>query len=447
MRHLLLLLASGLAASTALSNHGTEVPWTEVARARGSAPEPQDEILWRDDLAAALDEALDTGRPLFVTLRCLPCKQCASFDAAVLEGGAELDPLLARFVTVRLTDAAAIDLRVLPVDGYQDLDLSWWGYFLSDRAELYGIFGGRDHVSDETRISVPALAATLERVLAHHYDERRSTWGVDGEVPVLDGPAHSPSDLPGAASWRAKYPEAVGSCLHCHQTAAILRQPAIDAGTFDPERDLDVWPLPENVGLSLDRDHGLLVTAVEPESPAARAGLEAGDELVAADGRRLFGQADLRGVLHRGPRTEGTVELVWLEPEESEPKHGALHLSDGWRATVLDWRMSVSQDNVGASPGFFPLAGPRAGRGALSLTPFFGPRPSGPAHAAGIRGGDEIVAVDGERPDLTGRTFLVWFRKRYEPGDEVTFRLRSAGVERDVVVRPSAALTIRRPRP
>src|SRR5207253_6047476 len=33
-----------------------------------------------------------------------------------------------------------------------------------------------------------------------------------------------------------------------------------------------------------------------------------------------------------------------------------LKVADGWRKTVLDWRMSVSQGNVGGDLGFWPLA-------------------------------------------------------------------------------------------
>lgn len=411
--------------------------WYEVMGARGESPAPQGSVEWRTDLAGALTEAAETGRPLFVTLRCLPCKQCSSFDAAVLEGAGELDVLLRQFITVRLTDAAQIDLRLLPAEGYQDLDLSWWGYILAPDAALYAIFGGRDDVSDEGRISVPALARTLERVLRHHYDPRRAKWGVDAPAPALVGAARTPASLPGFDSWKKQYPAAAaGECLHCHQVAEVLRQPALDAGRFDKERDLEPWPLPENIGLELDRDHGLLVTAVLPGSPAARAGLEPGDELCAAGGVRLFGQTDLRGVLHRTPKGAKSIELYWrtgaaLAAFTSQE----LALPPGWRATDLGWRMSISQGNVGAHPGFWPLAGPRAGLDTMSLRPWFGPDPSGPAYAAGLRGHHEITAVGGERPKLIARPFLVWFRKRYEPGDTVTLTVRERGATKAITYR------------
>src|SRR5687768_15532257 len=129
--------------------------WEEVlGPSRGTPGTPLGAVKWRSDLGHAMEQARRENRPLFVTLRCLPCKQCSAFDKNVLEGGDALDPLLKQFVTVRLIDAQDVDLRVLPMEGFQDLDLSWWGWFLSPEGRVYGVFGGRDHVSDETRISV-----------------------------------------------------------------------------------------------------------------------------------------------------------------------------------------------------------------------------------------------------------------------------------------------------
>ncbi len=420
----------------ALRGGEPDVDWAEVlGPPRGRWAAPQDELLWRDDLRAALAEAQLTDRPLFVTLRCLPCAQCADFDRDVLEGGPLLSPLLRRFVTVRLTDARQLDLGLLPSEGFQDLDLSWWGWFLSPAGETYGVFGGRDEVSDATRISEAALAATLARVLDHHHDPRRAGWSLDG--PARAGAdTRPPASLPGYASWAAgPTVEKDASCLHCHQVAEVLRQPALDAGTFDKARDLDVWPLPENVGLVVDRDDGLLVTSVREGSPAAEAGVRAGDVVRAADGRLLFGQADLRGVLHRSADPSGAVPLVWTR--DGAVHEGVLALSDGWRDTVLDWRMSVTQGNVGAHPGFgwpLPARHPDVPADAMCVEPFLGGPPGHvwPAVEAGLRGHHRIVAVDGERPPLAGRPFLAWFRMRHEPGDEVALTVLDRGEEREL---------------
>ena len=410
---------------------------------QGQLAAPLEKVTWRSDLRSAMEQARRENRPLFVTMRCMPCKQCSAFDKGVLEGGPELDPLLKQFVTVRLIDVQDVDLRLFPMEGFQDFDLSWWGWFLSPQGQVYGVFGGRDHVSDETRISVPALANTLRRVLAHHYDPRRAAWDVDGPVPKLDGQPLTPKTLPGHDSWLAKTHEEVRkqTCIHCHQVGEIVRQPAVDMKQFDKRRDFDVWPLPENVGLTVDRDHGLRVTKVEPGSAADKAGMKPGDELGAAGGRRLFSQADFRGVLHRKPNGATWVNLYWLR--DGKVLCSNLALPEGWRKTVLDWRMTVSQGNVGGEPAFFPLsvnAQKRKQRnipdGVMAVEPFLGPNPSGPAYAAGVRGNDVVTAVGGESPDVAGRAFLVWFKMHYEPGDEVTVTLKdTAGKERKVSYR------------
>jgi hypothetical protein len=72
-------------------------------------------IRWETDLKTAFELAKSEQRPLFVTMRCLPCRSCSDFDKDVLDGGADLDPLLRQFVTVRLTSAKDIDLNLLPM--------------------------------------------------------------------------------------------------------------------------------------------------------------------------------------------------------------------------------------------------------------------------------------------------------------------------------------------
>lgn len=405
----------------------TTLQWEEIlGPAQGKVPDlVSSPVTWRTNLAAAMIEARQKNRPLFVTFRCLPCRQCADFDKEVLEGGPDLDPLLTRFVTVRLTDAADIDLRIFPLEGFVDLDLSWWGWFLSPEGRIYGVFGGRDNVSDTTRISAPALIASLQRVLAHHYDPRRASWDIDGPAPDLGAETKSPRQLPGYEGWRRNAHESVQkqSCLHCHQINDILRQPAVAAKTFDKRRDFDVWPLPENVGLTLDRDHGLLVTNVVAGSPAAFAGMRAGDVLGAADGRRCFSQTDFRGVLHRGSRGAGEIEVRWVR--DGEVLSGKLNVAEGWRKTIPDWRMSFAEGIASTNPGFFPM--PVKSRrerfkipaDKMAVDPYMGSDTTSPAYKAGLRGGQVITAVNGESPNLIAREFLAWFTHKFDPGDQV----------------------------
>ena len=168
----------------------------------------------------------------------------------------------------------------------------------------------------------------------------------------------------------------------------ILRQPAVAAKTFDKRRDFDVWPLPENVGLVLDRDHGLLVTNVVAGSPADKAGLKAGDVLGAAGGRRCFSQTDFRGVLHRGPRGAGEMEVWWTRG--GEVMSGKLAVAEGWRKTFSIGECPSRGRHRGARiPGFFPMPvkSPRASssrflRTKWPLNPYMGSNTNSHAYKA-----------------------------------------------------------------
>ena len=433
------LIASLGAFAAVVAAHAATIPlaaddvWDEIATpVEISLPAPLDRVVWRTDLDAAVKEATSTGRPLFVTFRCLPCNQCADFDADVLEGSPMLTPLLSQFVTVRLTDAKQLDLSIFPARGFQDFDLSWWGYFMSPERRVYAVFGGKDHVSDTTRISTEALANSMRRVLSHHYDPRREGWSIDGPSPKASPVL--PTELPGYQSWVSKSPSTPESCLHCHQVSEILRQPAIDAGRFDAGVDLAIWPLPENVGIELDRDHGLLVRHVEDGSAAHAAGLQAGDELLGAGSRRLFGQADFRAVLHRLANPSGSIPLRWLR--DGRLMRGSLELGEGWRETIIWWRASVSGGNIGAGPGFaWPLArrGATVESGRMAVEPWFGPDATQwVSYQAGLRPRHTIIAVGGESPDVIAREFMTWFRLRYGPGDEVVLTVLDNGEEKEI---------------
>src|SRR5438034_10983823 len=58
--------------------------WAEILGApKGEIPAPQPSVRWRLDVGDAMKFAQAENRPLFVTMRCLPCKQCSAFDKNV----------------------------------------------------------------------------------------------------------------------------------------------------------------------------------------------------------------------------------------------------------------------------------------------------------------------------------------------------------------------------
>ncbi|HYY10347.1 MAG TPA: trypsin-like peptidase domain-containing protein [Kineosporiaceae bacterium] len=87
-------------------------------------------------------------------------------------------------------------------------------------------------------------------------------------------------------------------------------------------------------------------------------------------------------------------------------------------------------DEAGSSDGAVRIARtPTGGRPALT--------PGGPAESAGIKPGDEIVAIDG-RP-VTSVPDLVVAIRAHNPGDTVRLTVRTDGVSRTVAVKLAAA--------
>ena len=396
-------------------------------------PKALENLIWRKDIKKSLFEAQLKNRPLFVTFRCLPCKQCASFDKNVLEGGPQLSPLLKQFITVRLTDAAQLNTALFPFEGFQDLDLSWWGYLLSPQGQIYGVFGGKDHISDETRISVAALKNTLSRVLNYHYKKDRKKWNLDGPVPNINK-GKTPEDYPMFDKWKKENPWiAKQTCIHCHQVNDILRFAPIQLGQFNKKTDLDMWPLPENIGIELDRDHGLKVSKTFQGRPVKHS-LKVGDELLAAGNRLLFSQADFRGVLHRFNK-QGNLN-VWIKRNQQILKL-SIELGKDWKQALkpehLYWRKSVYDGPISSGPGFFPLKGPKSGKGSMSVRPFMGKKAKErPAYKAGIRPQHIIIAVNGESPDYYGRSFMGWFKLKFSPGETITYTVLENGKQKNI---------------
>lgn len=424
----------------------------ERAAAKVELPEPRKhEWLENIEMEEALKLAAKEQRPLFVTIRCLPCKQCSWWDNALMKPSAELQARLSSFVCVRIVSMRDMDARLFRFEEYQDLDCSWWGYFFSPEGRIYSVYGGIDITGDKARMSEKGLLAAMDGVLAHHYHPKRAEWAVDGPAPELKGKAESPLKHKGWKSW-AKHGERADKiakdkteCLHCHECAEVVRQPRFDKKDFDKQKDFYVWPYPENIGLQLELDDSLRVKSVTPDSAAAKAGVAPGDVLQAAGERLVFSATDLGGVLHRLPFGDATLTL-WVRGKDGL-KSTELKLTGDWRTYNLGWRKSVAEAGIGAHPGFpWPLAGndnDRQKAGAtkteMCVKPYMPKGPVGNAAKAGLKANEFVVAVDGEKPNIFGREFLAWFRMKYEPGDKVTYTIAdSNGKRRDIEVKVGA---------
>jgi S1-C subfamily serine protease len=142
--------------------------------------------------------------------------------------------------------------------------------------------------------------------------------------------------------------------------------------------------------LSLDVDRGAVVSQVEPGSPAAEAGIRAGDVVVELNGRAVQGSTDFRNRIGLVPVGE-TVSLAIVR--------------DGRRQTVTAKVAPAAQQAslggaaqqrlAGATLRDIDPASPLAGRADGALVAEI--EQGSPAWQAGLRQGDVITGVNRRR--------------------------------------------------
>lgn len=148
--------------------------------------------------------------------------------------------------------------------------------------------------------------------------------------------------------------------------------------------------LAESVGLS--EAQGAMVTSPLPESPAAKAGIKAGDVITAVNGETVRNPRDLaRRIAGLEPESKVAV-TVWRDNAASniEVMLGKLESRDGDRPGQQDGRSQEDRPLLGLELETDP-----SGEGVRVVDVL----PGGPAGMKGIRPGDVIVSVGGAPVD------------------------------------------------
>lgn len=300
-----------------------------------------------------------------------------------------------------------------------DYDLTWMGFFLHPDGIVYGRYGGRDAVSADSRVSLAGLRYALEAALARH---RR----METRRPALETkPPRTVEQYPAIR----RLPQR--ACIHCHQVYDLRRESLQAAGKWRLD-ELWVYPLPENIGLTLDIDRGDRIARVADRSLVARAGIQTGDRLLALNGQSIASFADAQYALHRAP-ARGMLTLVWQHDDQT--RKADLPLAEGWRKTDLSWRWSlrgvdpppwVHGDDLSAEDK--KAFGLSARRLAFRQGPFV----SEPARQAGIRQNDIIVGVDGKELEMSERQFAAYIRLNYRVGDRLIYNILRRGKRLDL---------------
>ncbi|GAB4533187.1 MAG: hypothetical protein Kow0063_14830 [Anaerolineae bacterium] len=161
-----------------------------------------------------------------------------------------------------------------------------------------------------------------------------------------------------------------------------------------------------------DEETGIVIVSVDPDGPAAQAGVRRGDILLKIDEQVVNHPRDLIDYLNT-LATDEQVELTILHGDEQRTLTAVL----GERGT---------RPYLGLTPCWGPppeislaVAGPGARVIAVA--------PGSPADEAGLQVGDLITSIDGQTLDSDAS--LADLIAEYAPGDRVTLEVQSPGQE------------------
>ena len=388
-----------------------------------------------NDIPRALDVARKARKPLFVTFRCVPCKACASFDAEVAAGSEVVEELARKeFVAVRQVEMKGVDLTTFEFD----YNLNWAAMFIHADGTVYARYGTQSAAGPDAYNSIEGLEKTMRRVLALHRAYPKNRAELEGKRGPPK-PWKTALDMPGLENKeKLRGPTTRGSCIHCHNVHDAEQAHAQETGAF---REDMLWryPLPENIGLVLDPVEGIRVNEVIDGSPAAKAGLEPGEDLTHANGQALASIADLQWVLHR-LADDGAM----LDVRGSRSGGRKLRLERGWKRTDISWRGSIWS----LSPRLRVWApeveendrrklGIADDRGAFQVRWINTSQPGGrAARDAGLRDGDVITELAGKPIErITTPQLNVRIKLAYDKGDELPLTVLRDGKEREVRIR------------
>jgi predicted metalloprotease with PDZ domain len=304
-----------------------------------------------------------------------------------------------------------------------DYDLTFAVLFMHPNGHVYHHYGNRTPESADARLSMPSL----EHVMRATREAHAIATNAEKAPPAPAWKGRAVEQLPTMARRvkAGKGPE----CFHCHMVNQAVDEEAQEKGSFDP-RVAWRYPPSTQIGLHLDRDEPTLVTAVAEGSPAADAGLRAGDRLARLGQLEIASEGDIQRVLDVVPATGSPVSIHWVRGDEVAVR--SLKLEDGWRVGAPEelWRSTMWR--LDPRPGFGGKLlsdaekqelGLGDGQSAFRVTYVvtWGPhaRTGRNAAKAGVRKGDVVLSVGGKDDFKSQIHFHAWFRLTRKVGETI----------------------------
>lgn len=335
----------------------------------------------------------------------------------------ELAQLLnSQFIPVRLVNFKGADMNLFQFD----YDLTFAVLLMNANGYTYARFGAMDATHTTDRMSIAGLKKAMRDVLALHQKEQAVLPAPQPKLTLDDMPSYRRNRV------------AKEECAHCHYANNFRIKELRGAGKFTKDVLLQ-YPLPENIGVTLDVDANNVVKSILPDSPAQRAGVKAGDVIAQANETRVLTSADLQFILNLIP-DEGTVTLhVVRNGQRWQPI--TLQLPKGWRKTDISWR--ASQADIPPTVGIWmePLnAEQKRQRGiapnnmALRVSFFF--RGDEWVKTRGdLQMNDILIGINGKHlPHMNTRQFHSYFRLTFNVGDTATLNVLRGNQRVDVKV-------------
>ena len=180
--------------------------------------------------------------------------------------------------------------------------------------------------------------------------------------------------------------------------------------------------------MALSDQAGILVAAVDPDGPAAAAGIEKGDLIVSIDGQEMASTSDVIAAL--GAAEESQVTLAFQRGEELHEQ--IITLDRVWGQPRLGLAIGPAVQQMAeqsvpqeTTPGLraFRLDEAPGAPGAVVMEV----APDSPAAGAGLQPGDWITAIDGAAVGGDDGTALRELIGNHQPGDSIGLEFQREG--------------------
>ena len=423
------LFALILAFSLCVSTLSAQQKKTRDQKVREDREKVTQQGFWiYNDLEMGFRQAKSSGKPILVVLRCIPCEECVKLDDDLVDQDPVLRPLLEQFVCVRIVSTNGLDLSLFQFD----TDQSFAVFMLNADRTIYGRFGTRSHRTEWIGdVSLKGLTEALRGALELHNawpDSKAALTGKTGPSPEWTAPEKMPGLRDKYASTLNYSGEVAKSCIHCHQIGDAIRDDYRSRKQPIPPQVLNPYPHPRSIGLVFDPDTRATVRSVTPDSIAAAAGFQAGDQLLQLNDQPLLSIADVQWVLQQSSAT-GAQLFAKVQRGNDPVRQLTIKLPAGWRELdQIAWRASSWGLRRMATGGLLLEEIPVDERGkngiprsgmALRVRHVGQYGPHAAAKNAGFVEGDVLVSFDGRNDLNTDSAVLRYGVSQKLPGDKV----------------------------